>query len=120
MKAVLDFFSGVVLFLVSVWMLLSNIRVNDIHFFSVYGVNSAPILIVLFVVLVVLAVVNGKEWLWTLVILDVIAMIISVILGTRFSLARMSALDLLLILGTLAIGLGLMIKGMIDVRKEDK
>ena len=117
MKAVVNFLSGVVLFFVGVWMLLSNIRVSDIHFWALYGVNTAPILIVLFFVLVVLAVVNAKPWLWKLVTLDVIAMIISVILGTRFSLARLSALDLLLMLGTIAVGIGLMVKGMIDARK---
>lgn len=117
MKAIVNFFCGVVLFFMGIWMLLSNIRVNDIHFYAIHGVNTAPILIGLFVVLIVLAIVNSKEWMWGLVLLDVIAMIVSVILGTRFSFTRMSALDLLLMLGALAVGIGLMIKGLIDAKK---
>lgn len=111
MKSIGNFLSGVVLFFVGIWMLLSNIRVYYIQFYTFHGVNTASILIILFVVLIVLAIVKTNKMLWMLVLLDVIAMIVSVILGTRFSFARMSALDLLLMLGTLAVGIGLMIKG---------
>ena len=117
MKAIANFLSGAILFFVGIWMLLSNIRVTDIRFLYLSGVNTAPILIVLFVVLIVLAIVNSNKWLWGLVVLDVITMIVSVILGTRFSFARMSVLDLLLMLGTLAVVIGLMIRGWIQAGK---
>ena len=64
MKAIANFLSGAILFFVGIWMLLSNIRVTDIRFLYLSGVNTAPILIVLFVVLIVLAIVNSNKWLW--------------------------------------------------------
>lgn len=110
MKTILNFFLGIALFFTSIFMLLRSINITDFHFMMIHNISTAPILIILFVIFVVYAVAASNAFGWILVVLDVIAMIVSVILGTSFSLTRMTALDLCLMLGMFGVGLGLILR----------
>ena len=73
-------------YILGVFLLLSNIHVSSLSFYILGNINSASILIIL-----------------------------SVILGTRFTFAYMSALDLVLMICVFAVGL--VLRGLVHNNK---
>lgn len=73
-------------YILGVFLLLSNIHVSSLSFYILGNINSASILIIL-----------------------------SVILGTRFTFAYMSALDLVLMIYVFAVGL--VLRGLVHNNK---
>lgn len=117
MKEVLQFLLGIVLFLLGIYLLLSNIQVGSIGFYYFGRLNTGAILIVLFVILVICAIVRTNILTVGLAALDLIGIVVSVIMGTRFYFRSMSAFDLVLMTGIFAVGLGLVAKSLLGVRK---
>lgn len=118
-NSLLSFISGILLFGLGVFLLLSNIRVSSLTFYRFGKVSSAPILIILFIVFIVLAVIKSHWVTWSLVVFDIILMIVSVIMGTNFSFKYMSAFDLLAMIVLMSVGLGLFLKGVLGVNKKE-
>ena len=112
MNKILGFFLGIAMCFIGIWLLLSNINVDNISFYKLGNVNTAPILIIALIIFIVVAVVKSEWYTWTLVGLDIVMIIISVIMGTHFSLKHMSALQLILMVLLFAVGLGLIIRGL--------
>ena len=105
---------GVILILVGLFMLLKNTYVTTISFYCFGRVNTGAILIVLLVLAIVYAVVRPSPLSKILIGLDLAALVLSLILGTHIRFKPMSALDLILMLLPLAIGIGLVLKGLLD------
>jgi|GEM_PF-6328950 len=121
MKDVLAFFAGLFLIGLGFFLLLSNIATSHFGFMKVGNTNSAPVLIIIFFVCLVFSIIKGG-YAWLTVFFVLLAMVVSVILGTNFYLKHMSVAELLLMVGTLAIGIGLVIKSLLGVysNKGDK
>lgn len=119
MKQLLSFIGGIILTVFGIFLLLSNINVSSLSFCRVGGINSAPILIILLIISIVVSIVSDKKFWWVLVFADIVLIIVSVILGTRFSFKYMSAFDLVLMIGVFAVGLGLVLKGLIGSNKGE-
>lgn len=120
MKQLFNFLIGLVLCGFGVFLLLSNISVDSISFYSYNGISTAPMLIILLIVIIICTVVKNEWYCYLLLFLDVIAMIVSVILGTRFRLRSMSAFDLVIMIVVFSVGLGLVIKSLIGLNNSDK
>ena len=105
-----EFVVGVCMIVAAIVILLMNIHVNSFGFYRFGRVSSAPVLIIAFVLLMVWAVVRGRLLQWILVAADVLAIIVSVILGTQLYFSRMSVFTLLVMLALLAVGIGLALK----------
>jgi hypothetical protein len=120
MSSVKRFFIGIILMIAGFYLLLSNIKVSTFGFYTFGGVNSAPILLILLFVLIVISVIHSRWYTWGLVGLNVLAIIGSVIMGTRFVFKTVTMLELIAMLGCLAIGLGFFISSLFGLNKEDK
>lgn len=118
MKHLMSFILGIALTILGVFLLLSNIHVSSLSFYSLGNLNSAPILIILLIVFIITAVASDKNVCWILVFVDIVLILLSVILGTRFTFAYMSALDLVSIICVFAVGLGLVLRGLVNKNKE--
>ncbi|MBE6989399.1 MAG: hypothetical protein E7426_01465 [Ruminococcaceae bacterium] len=108
---------GLVMAFVAVVILLLNIDVTSFGFYHIGRVSTAPVLIVALVLLVIWAVVSSSKLAWGLAAADVLMIVISVLMGTRFYLRHMSALTLIVIVLMFAIGVGLIIAGGVGKRK---
>lgn len=112
---------GWIFFLLGIFFLLTNINVGTIHFYYMFGrVSTAPMLVILLIVFIVLAVIKTQWYTIGLIFLDILLMIFSVIMGTQFTFKRMSAFALVLMVVVLSVGLGLIMKGLFDREKKSK
>lgn len=119
MKELLQFLLGIALFIFGIFLLLSNINISSIGFYRLGGrVSTGAILIILLIILIICAVVKTNLLTIGLVAADVIAIIVSVIMGTHFYLKSMSAFDLVLMIAIFAAGIGLTLKALFDVNKH--
>ncbi len=111
-KSSFQLYAGIVLVLIGLYLLLSNVRVTSFAFyrFGMQSVNTGAILIILLIASVVFMVVRPNRLSKGIVIALLILLLLSVILGIRIRLAYMSVLDLFLILGTIAVGIGLILR----------
>ena len=112
MKQITGLLMGLVLTGLGIFLLLDSIQISSFGFYAFYGVNSAPILLILFAVFVILAVVVSSWWTWVLMVLDLIGIVVSVIMGTHFYFKHMTALTLVIMIAVLAVGLGLTIRNL--------
>ncbi len=102
---------GVVMAFAAVVILLLNIEVTDFGFYRIWNMSTAPVLIVIMVFLVIWGVATSKRLAWGLAVADVLLIILSVLMGTRFYFRRMNALTLVLVALMFAVGVGLIIAG---------
>lgn len=108
------FLLGIILFIVGMYLLLKNIYVqhsfgigSNMYNFNGVGITSGMLLIP-FIIGVGMLFYNYKNILgWVLALGAVVLIIVGVITSIRFTLAGMSAFDILLILIILAGGIGL-------------
>lgn len=107
---------GVVMMLTGAFLLLRNMSVTNFGFFRFGRISTSGILILLLIGFVVAGVATRKEIFVALSVLDVLLMFVSVIAGTRFVLRHMSALGFLSIIGLFAVGLGLVLSGLLGNR----
>lgn len=118
MKGTASFLFGIILMILGGIITLSNITVSSIGFYRVGRINSGVILILLLVVLIIAAIVFSKAWIWTIAFLDIIGIVISVVLGTRFRFAHITMLEMILMFGMFAVGAGLFLKGVLGMYKK--
>ena len=109
---------GVGLVVASIVILLMNIEVITFGFFRIGTVDSAPILLVVLVFLIIWAVVSGKKLPFILAGVDILLIIVSVLIGTRFVFKRMNAFTLIVIIGMFAVGVGLVLSTLIHPNKD--
>ncbi len=102
---------GLAMAFVAVVILLLNIDVTNFGFYRIGQISTAPVLIVVMVMLVIWGVASAKKLPWILAAGDVLLIVLSVLMGTRFYFKRMSALTLIVIALMFAIGVGLIIAG---------
>lgn len=119
MKQLLQFLIGIALCGLGIFLLLSNINVSSLTFYRIGEISTAPILIILLIIFVIIAVVVSKWWSYLLVFIDIVGMIISVIIGTHFTFRSMSALTLVIMVAVFAIGVGLIIKSLFNISKDE-
>ncbi len=102
---------GIAMAFAAVIILLLNIEVTDFGFYRIGNFSTAPVLIVIMVFLVIWGVATSKKLPWALAVVDVLLIILSVLMGTRFYFRRMNALTLVLVALMFAVGVGLFIAG---------
>lgn len=102
---------GLVMAFVAIVILLLNIDVTNFGFYRIGQISNAPVLIVVMVMLVIWGIASSKKLPWILAAADVVLIVLSVLMGTRFYFRRMSALTLIVIALMFAIGAGLIIAG---------
>ena len=112
-----EFLVGIVMMVAGLVILLMNIQISSFGFFHFGRISSAPILVIAFIVLLIWAVVRGRNLQWILVAADVLCIIVSVILGTSFYFHTMSAFSLLVMLMLFAVGAGLVLKNLSFLKK---
>ena len=112
---------GVALVVVSLVILLMNIRVTSFGFFRFGGrVNSAPILLVILIALIIWAVISGSKVPLILAGVDILLIIVSVLVGSVFTFTNMDAFTLIMILATSAVGVALYLVGVFQGGKREK
>lgn len=102
---------GIILILVGLFMLFKNAYVTTFAFYSFGRVNTGAILIVLLLLAVVYAVVRPSTLSKVLIGVIVAALVLSLLLGMHIGFRYMSLTDVLLILAPLAVGIGLVLRG---------
>ena len=112
-KKGLTYISGVILIAVSLFMIFKNTYVTSFGFYSFGRVNTGAILIVLLILAVIFAVVRPCAASKALIGVILAALVLSLILGMRIGFVRMSVLDVLLMVVPLAVGVGLVLKGLL-------
>ena len=106
--------AGIVLAIAGVAVMLMNITVVNFRFYRIGPVDTAAILLIILGVLLIWAfMANRPRVPVMLIILDLLLIIISVIMGTRFRFKQIDALTIILIIGLIASGIGLFLSGMI-------
>ena len=118
MKELLQFLLGIVLTIIGVIIFLQNVVVSSFTLFYRMGrVNVGGILIVLIVV----AFIVKPNMLTGLSLIGLcIAFFVCLVISLNVSMRYMSGLELALILGTIGVGVGFIIKGLLGVNKADK
>lgn len=118
----LEFFLGIALIVVSVFMLLKNTYVTSFGFYSFrfgrYGVNTGAILIVLLIIAIVAAVAKPNKLTKAIVGVLLAAIVLSLILGIQMHLMGMTAIDVILIVGAGAVGIGLLLRSLIGSKEK--
>ena len=109
---------GVGLVVASIVILLMNIQVISFSFFRIGQVDSAPILLVVLVFLIIWAVASGKKLPFILAGVDILLIIVSVLIGTHFVFKQMNAFTLVVIIGMFAVGVGLVLSTLIHPNKD--
>lgn len=104
---------GVILILVGLFMLFKNTYVSTFAFYTLGRVNTGAILIVLLVLAVIYAVVRPSTLSKVMIGVVLAGLVVSLLLGMRIGFHYMSLSDVLLILAPLAVGVGLVLRGLL-------
>jgi uncharacterized protein len=111
------FFIGVLMFVLGLYLLLKNIYVYNnfslsMRFYNWGGVSiTSGIIMIPFMIGLGMVFYNYKNWIgWLLFAGSLVLMIVGVITSTQFTLASMTAFDLIVILVLLVGGLGLLLR----------
>lgn len=114
-----SFFIGVLMFVLGLYLLLKNIHVYNsfslsMRFYSWGGVSiTSGIIMIPFMIGLGMVFYNYKNWIgWLLFVGSLALMVVGVITSTQFSLASMTAFDLIVILVLLVGGLGLLLRSL--------
>lgn len=109
-----EYIFGVILILVGLFMLFKNTYVTTFAFYSFGRVNTGAILIVLLVLAVIYAVVRPSTLSRVIIGVLVAGLVISLLLGMHIGFRYMTLSDVLLILAPLAVGVGLVLRGILS------
>ena len=109
-KKTFEYGFGIVLILVSLFMLFKNTYVSSFGFYSFGRVNTGAILIVLLILSVIATVVKPNKITKSCIGIILGLLVLSLILGIRMGFRGMTVIDIILILVPLAIGVGLVLK----------
>ncbi len=107
-----EYIFGIILILVGLFMLFKNTYVTTFAFYSFGRVNTGAILIVLLVLAVIFAVVRPSTLSKVIIGVLVAGLVISLLLGMHVGFRYMTLSDVLLILAPLAVGVGLVLRGL--------
>ena len=113
MKELLQFLLGIVLTIIGVIIFLQNVVVSSFTLFY-------RILIVLIVVAFIAFIVKPNMLTGLSLIGLCVAFFVCLVISLNVSMRYMSGLELALILGTIGVGVGFIIKGLLGVNKADK
>lgn len=113
MSKVTQMVLGLVLSVIGAIGLLQNLRISNISMtYKHHGVNIGGLLVLLIIVIIIAAIATGNAiFKWILLALVAIALML-VILNMKVSLIKMSGLEMVIIFGSLAIGIGLLLKSL--------
>ncbi len=114
----LRFLAGVALVVVGMGLLLMNIDVMTFAFYRMSGVDTAVVLLLCLAIFVIWGVVSDSRLPWLLVVVDLVLIVVSVIMGTRFVFRRMNVLTLIAIVAMIAVGIGLIIAGSLGISRK--
>lgn len=106
-----EYLFGIVLIFVGLFMLFKNTYVTTFGFYSIGRVNTGGVLIVLLILAVIYAVVRPSTLSRVLIGVLVAALVVSLLLGMHIGFRYMTLTDVLLILAPLAVGIGLVLRG---------
>ena len=106
-----EYIFGIILILVGLFMLFKNTYVTSFSFYTFGRVNTGGILIVLLILAVIFAVIRPSTLSKVLIGVIVAALVLSLLLGMRIGFRYMTLTDVLLILAPLAVGIGLVLRG---------
>lgn len=107
------FCAGCGLALLGLVMLLKNITISGISFYRFSGINTGAIIIICLICSFIYLIAKTNMISVILFSISIIALLVSIIMGTRISLNRMDMLGFLLICGLLFGGIGLVINSFI-------
>lgn len=105
-----EYIFGIILILAGLFMLFKNTYVSTFHFYTLGGINTGGILVVLLILAVIFAVVRPCTVSKVLIGVIVAALVLSLLLGMHIGFRHMSLSDVLLILAPLAAGAGLVLR----------
>ena len=112
-----EYIFGIILILVSLFMIFKNTYVTTFNFYSIGRVNTGAILIVLLILSVIFAVVKPSTVSKVLIAVVLFLMVLSLILETRIGFRHVSVLDVILMVVPLAVGIGLVLKNLLRKNK---
>ena len=121
MKDLLQFLLGIALTIIGIVMFLQNVVVSSFTLFYRMGrVNVGGILIVLILVAFITFLVKTNIVTGLTLIGLCITFFVCLIISLNVSLRYMSGLELVLILGTICVGVAFVIKGLLGVNRLEK
>ena len=121
MKELLQFLLGIVLTIIGVIIFLQNVVVSSCTLvYRMGSVNVGGIRIVLIVVAFIAFIVKPNMLTGLSLIGLCITFFVCLVISLNISMRYMSGLELALILGTIGVGVGFIIKGLLGVNKADK
>ena len=121
MKELLQFLLGIALTIIGIVMFLQNVVVSSFTLFYRMGrVNVGGILIVLILVAFITFLVKKNIVTGLTLIGLCITFFVCLIISLNVSLRYMSGLELVLILGTICVGVAFIIKGLLGVNRLEK
>lgn len=112
------FCTGVALTVVGLIMLLKNITISGISFYSYHGLNTGAIIIICLIASFIFLIAKTNMLSIILFGVSILAFLISIIMGTRISLNRMDMLGFILICGLLFGGVGLVLNSLMSKGKQ--
>ena len=121
MKSLMSFLLGIVLVIIGAVLFLMNVRVSSFTFFYRYNdTNVTALLILVLCILLVVYIVYPNIVTGALLGIAFLAFIISIIMSMKFNVKYMSALEVVIILGTFFGGIGLTLRGIVHARDYSK
>lgn len=121
MKQLREFLFGIVLLVIGLIAFLRNVTVSNFTmFYQMNGYNVGGILVVFTMVAFIACIVKPNFFTKLILTLLIIAFFVCMILSLEFYVHHMSGLMLVLILGSICVGIALILKAVLFVNKEDK
>ena len=110
-----DFLLGLIFMVSGLIMFLRHVRVGTFTFFRIGGfVNTGAVVLVFMIVCFMALIIKPNKITKGLLMLSFVMLILTIILSLNITVARMSILSLIIMLGMMFGGLALMIKNMIQ------
>ena len=109
----LEYILGIILIIVSLFMIFKNTYVSSFRFYNFGRVNTGAILIVLLILAIIYAVARPSKISKIIIAVILMLMVVSLILEMHIGFKPVSVLDVLLMLVPLAVGIGLVLKNLL-------
>lgn len=120
MKQLREFLFGLVLLVIGLIAFLRNVTVSNFTmFYQMNGFNVGGILIVLTMVAFIACIVKPNFLTKLILTMLIITFFVCMILSLEFYVRHMSGLMLVLILGSICVGIALILKAVLFMDKED-
>lgn len=110
---------GILLSIVGLIFLLSNVSVSSFGFYRYNGFNIGAMLLILLVISFIVFLVKTNIGTGIVLALIGVAFLVTLIMGINFTFKHISVLMLVLILGCIAVGIALIIKGIFGVKSKN-